>query len=378
MGSSDSTSAVQPGLPGLPVPREAVRRARSSHRRLVRGPTESVLETVQAAIHTSLAKEDEALPYVLRPSSLARGCALLIAFEAAGFPKLEIDSDVVLRILDVGTDSHRRLQRYLGPVLLAREVPLRIPEYALRGFVDGLIYLSDEQAPAAAGFYCAELKTMSDDELDLHRQTGRPRDDHLRQLGIYLWGVERCYPAIRPRGGIILYEARGSLRHQLFYVERDDAPILAFLDRARQAAELAHGGVMTTDPLDRLPLEDWGHRYCPYRELCADGKLALEWQRTQPQPLRVSLLAEKAARAARLRLSASQETRPSLPALPPLPPAALLPLGRRPPVADLAPFSGSTGIAPGSARARGRRILDVLGSHQLDFEKPNPRGSGPP
>ncbi|HEX6387729.1 MAG TPA: hypothetical protein VF177_23925, partial [Anaerolineae bacterium] len=46
----------------------------------------------------------------IKPSSLAKGCMLYVAFELQGKPKPPFDSRVG-RILSVGTDSHRRLQR---------------------------------------------------------------------------------------------------------------------------------------------------------------------------------------------------------------------------------------------------------------------------
>ena len=46
----------------------------------------------------------------IKPSSLAKGCMLYIAFELQEKPKPPFDSRVG-RILSVGTDSHRRLQR---------------------------------------------------------------------------------------------------------------------------------------------------------------------------------------------------------------------------------------------------------------------------
>ena len=59
-------------------------------------------------------------PYI-KPSSLAKGCLLYIAFELQGKPKPPFDARVG-RILSVGTDSHRRLQRGLSRACLAPEV----------------------------------------------------------------------------------------------------------------------------------------------------------------------------------------------------------------------------------------------------------------
>ncbi len=82
----------------------------------------------------SLPKE----PYI-KPSSLARGCLLYVAFELRGEPKLSLDARVG-RILSVGTDSHRRLQRALGRACLGQEVFFEVPEYRIHGFCDGILY----------------------------------------------------------------------------------------------------------------------------------------------------------------------------------------------------------------------------------------------
>ena len=64
-------------------------------------------------------------PYI-KPSSLAKGCLLYVAFELQGRPKPAFDARVG-RILSVGTDSHRRLQRGLSRACLGQEVFLRYP-----------------------------------------------------------------------------------------------------------------------------------------------------------------------------------------------------------------------------------------------------------
>src|SRR4030065_600887 len=76
----------------------------------------------------SVAKE----PYI-KPSSLARGCLLYVAFELRGEPKPALDARVG-RILSVGTDSHRRMQRALGRGCPGQEVFFEVPEYRLHGF----------------------------------------------------------------------------------------------------------------------------------------------------------------------------------------------------------------------------------------------------
>src|SRR5512134_1172580 len=81
-------------------------------------------------------------PYI-KPSSLARGCLLYVAYELRGEPKPVLDARVG-RILSVGTDSHRRLQRFLGRACLAQELYFVVPEYRIHGFVDGVLYIPPE------------------------------------------------------------------------------------------------------------------------------------------------------------------------------------------------------------------------------------------
>ena len=78
-------------------------------------------------------------PYI-KPSSLARGCLLYIAFELQGKPKPPFEARVG-RILSVGTDSHRRLQRGLSRACLGQEVFFEVPEYRIHGFCDGILYV---------------------------------------------------------------------------------------------------------------------------------------------------------------------------------------------------------------------------------------------
>ncbi len=49
------------------------------------------------------------------------------------------------RILSVGTDSHRRLQRALGRACLGQEVFFEVPEYRIHGFCDGILYARPDQ-----------------------------------------------------------------------------------------------------------------------------------------------------------------------------------------------------------------------------------------
>jgi hypothetical protein len=44
-------------------------------------------------------------------------------------------------------------------------------------------------------------------------------------------------------------------------------------------------------PDDTLPIDHWGHRYCPYLEICEPGRKAMEWQAEQPKNLPDEVLA---------------------------------------------------------------------------------------
>src|SRR5512143_1642190 len=100
-------------------------------------------------------------PYI-KPSSLAKGCLLSVAFELQERPKPPLDARVG-RILSVGTDSHRRLQRSLSRACLAQEVFFEVPEYRIHGFCDGILYIPPYRATdqSIAGFWALEFKTAA-------------------------------------------------------------------------------------------------------------------------------------------------------------------------------------------------------------------------
>jgi hypothetical protein len=82
-------------------------------------------------------------PYI-KPSSLAKGCLLQVAFELQGKPKPPLDARVG-RILSVGTSSHRRLQRGLERTCLAQEVFWEVPAYRIHGYCDAIMYIAPYQ-----------------------------------------------------------------------------------------------------------------------------------------------------------------------------------------------------------------------------------------
>jgi len=233
-------------------------------------------------------------PYI-KPSSLARGCLLYVAFELQGQPKPPLDARVG-RILSVGTDSHRRLQRALSRALLAEELYFIVPEYRIHGFVDGVLYISPDKAPVpdAAGFWILEFKTTAGSEFDKVKAAKMAKEEHARQAQIYMWGLERYLGGQLPlNGAIIYYENRDTLEHAAFDVAPDPDGTAGLMARVEKMLKGLDGETL---PDDYLPEDHWGHRYCPFLEICEPGQRAMEWQSKQPKDLPDEVLANMIAK----------------------------------------------------------------------------------
>ena len=249
-------------------------------------------------------------PYI-KPSSLAKGCLLSVAFELQGKPKPMFEARVG-RILSVGTDSHRRLQRGLERACLAQEVFFEIPEYRIHGFCDGILYIPPEQADEAAitGFWALEFKTAAASEFDKVKAAGIPKEEHVRQAQIYLWGLAEYYQHTIPlRGAIIYYENRDTLEHTAYEVFPDPEAMADLLARVRKMLEGLAEDRLPED--DTLPQDHWGHTYCPYLEICGPGQKAMEWQASQPKTLPDKVLADMIAKRIVAKKAAEAMTGPS-------------------------------------------------------------------
>jgi hypothetical protein len=236
--------------------------------------------------HRDGAKE----PYI-KPSSLARGCFLYVAFELQNRPKPAFEARVG-RILSVGTDSHRRLQRALSRACLAQEVFFEVPEYRIHGFCDGILYIPPEQVtdPEISGFWALEFKTTAAGEFDKLKAAKMPKEEHIRQAQIYIWGIQKHYGNIIPlKGAIVYYENRDTLEHLAYEIYPDPEMIADLLARIKiLLSDLAEDRL----PEDYLPLDHWGHEYCPYLDICEPGKKAMAWQAAQPKTLPDKVLAD--------------------------------------------------------------------------------------
>ena len=231
----------------------------------------------------------------IKPSSLAKGCLLYVAFELQGKPKPPFDMRVG-RILSVGTDSHRRLQRGLERACLAQEVFFEVAEYRIHGFCDGILYLPPDKAAdeSMTGFWALEFKTAAASEFDKVKAAGIPKEEHVRQAQTYLWGIGEYYRGAIPlKGAIIYYENRDTLEHIAYEVVPDPEAIADLLARVKaMLAALAEGRL----PDDTLPPEHWAHAYCPYLDICEPGQKAMEWQAAQPKTIPDKVLADMIAK----------------------------------------------------------------------------------
>jgi hypothetical protein len=231
-------------------------------------------------------------PYI-RPSSLAKGCLLYVAFELQGKPKPPFDARVG-RILSVGTDSHRRLQRVLERACIGQEVFFEVAEYRIHGLCDGVLYIPPGKMDddSIAGFWALEFKTAAASEFDKVKAAGIPKEEHVRQAQIYLWGLREYYQgALTLKGAIIYYENRDTLDHIAYEVYADPDAMDDLLARVKAMLEgLAEGREPPTD--DVLPPEHWAHSYCPYLDICGPGQKAMEWQRSQPKSIPDHVLAD--------------------------------------------------------------------------------------
>jgi len=225
----------------------------------------------------------------IHPSSLAKGCMLYVARELLGVPKPEFEPKVQ-RILDVGTESHRRILRSLRRITLGHEVFFQDDEYHIRGYCDAIFFIPPSLDAEHAGFYALEVKTAGSDVYERIEDEGVPRDDHVRQCLIYIWGLLRYYGGAIPlRGGIVFYENRDTLEQAAFEIGYDEALMNAFLAQVRAMLERMREGQL---PEDHLSQDQWAHRYCPYLDICEPGRAAMEWQKEHREGLPDHVLAE--------------------------------------------------------------------------------------
>ena len=236
-------------------------------------------------------RKKEKEPYI-KPSSLAKGCLMYVAFELRGEPKQPFDARVG-RILSVGTDSHRRLQRALDRHCLSQEFFFEIPQYRIHGYCDGILYIPPDRAPqpTSAGYWALEFKTTASSEFAKIKAAGMPKEEHERQAQIYLWGIDAYLDGALPlNGAIVYYEDRDSLEHVAYEIYPDPQAIADLLARVQKMLQGLEEDRLPED--DVLPADHWAHRYCAYLDICEPGQKAMEWQARQPRELPEEVLAD--------------------------------------------------------------------------------------
>lgn len=255
--------------------------------------TQIIEETIQERDRRYRGQATEEEQYI-HPSSLARGCMLYLAFELRGEPKPPLDPRVS-RILQVGTDGHRRIEGYLGRSTLAREVFFQNDEYRIRGYCDAIVYITPERSPEHAGFYAVEIKTTANSEFQDIVAEGKPREEHVRQCQVYMWGIRQHYGGAIPLDrGVILYENRDTLAHQAFDITYDEEMMQDLLARVKRVWDCVAAGEL---PDDYLPKEHRAHSLCPYLEICEPGQEAVAWQKEHgggiPDRVLASIIADR-------------------------------------------------------------------------------------
>jgi len=251
------------------------------------GPSAIMSRVIEETL--SPKKEEEGAIGYIRPSSLAKGCVLYVAMELLKVPKEEIDNRVK-RILEAGTSSHFRIPKYFSKITVAKEMPFLDEEYRIRGQCDALIYIPPDLDVEHSGFYVVEIKTTSSSEFERIKEAGQPKEEHITQCLIYIWGLTRYYKSIPIRGGIIYYENRDTLDYHLFNVTYDENLLLPLLNeiKAMLPGLIIEGKL----PEAHLPLDHWAHEYCPYLSVCDYGQEAMKLKKEKKSEIPDRVLAE--------------------------------------------------------------------------------------
>ncbi len=252
-----------------------------------------ILPLLRNLIDGKFPQREDSLGYI-SPSTLAAGCLLRVARELLGMPKAE-PTVRQKRLRDAGSSAHSRILGYFSPISLAQEVPFLVEEHRIKGRCDALLYVPSGFSQEAQGFYALEIKTLGTWEYGTIEEEGKPRLDHLRQCLIYQWGINRYY-GIPIRAGIIYYENRDTLDYMLFLVPFEEGELLPLLELVKLTLLYVERGELPQSEEYRLPLDHWGHRYCPYLPLCPYGQEAVKKKREVPEEIVAKIIAERIVR----------------------------------------------------------------------------------
>ena len=156
------------------------------------------------------------------PSSLGYGnatCARYwkIAFDGADF--VEKTDAMGIAIMSNGTEGHARLEQVFedAGILEAKEVEVKLQDPPIRGYMDLIVNWNGEKV-------IGEIKTTRTEAFQHRWNTGKPKENNLLQLLIYMKSQGAKY-------GFLLYEDRNTLEFMIMPFEMD-AENEAFLEES--------------------------------------------------------------------------------------------------------------------------------------------------
>lgn len=156
------------------------------------------------------------------PSSLGYGnatCARYwkIAFDGADF--VEKGDATGVAIMSNGTEGHARLEQVFedAGILEAKEVEIRLEDPPVRGYIDLIVNFQGDRM-------IGEIKTTRTEAFQYRWQTGKPKENNLLQLLIYM-KAQNCDK------GFLLYEDKNTQEFLIIPVEMN-AENIAFMEES--------------------------------------------------------------------------------------------------------------------------------------------------
>jgi CRISPR/Cas system-associated exonuclease Cas4 (RecB family) len=144
------------------------------------------------------------------PSSLGYGnatCARYwkIAFDGADF--VEKTDATGIAIMSNGTEGHTRLEQVFedAGILEAKEVEIKLQDPPIRGYIDLIVNFQNERV-------IGEIKTTRSEAFEWRVATGKPKENNLLQLLIYM-RAQNC------QHGFLLYENKNTQEFLIIPVE---------------------------------------------------------------------------------------------------------------------------------------------------------------
>ena len=178
-------------------------------------------------------------------------CPRKLFYLLKGFPRAPPEARIV-RCWDNGKDTHKRLLTSLKTLGLVQDTEVSTPQNGLfRGRADAVLQIEGRR-------YILEIKSAS----PYLFQKASPDPSHLNQLQLYLHFLN-CDQ------GILLYENKADQKLKEFVVHRDEALIRSLIEKFQYLKEQIDKGEVPAVPQN---IEPWRCRFCPFKEVCENGK----------------------------------------------------------------------------------------------------------